>query len=371
MPSARVQSVLQRFESVKVLELRSPPPVASPAEARGDEPGFPLVETARDDALAALERGETHYTDVAGIAPLREGVAAMLATLGVSAASDAVVITAGEQEARFLAIHVFAQLDWEVLLPQIVHPGVRKTTGLARTRAHAYPVDPVTMEPDLAALRRALAGGRRALYVESPHRLTGRSLPRRQVEAIAEEAQRADAVVIWDAALAPWTFGTEYRYLAAIDGMAERTLILGRLWPATGVEGWHIGYLAGPPAWMARVRSLKQVIAICTCAPAQWGALGALRSRPWVPQEVRNLLLERRTQAARLLDGYVLPGDTASVLAVRLPDRVEAGQAPGSPARGEEFGAPGVVRYTVTPATAVIEAASALARVLSASGGKP
>ena len=65
-----------------------------------------LPERARAAALAALERGETHYTDRPGILPLREKVADWLEqryNVRVNPKTS-VVITCGDTEARFVAL---------------------------------------------------------------------------------------------------------------------------------------------------------------------------------------------------------------------------------------------------------------------------
>ena len=65
-----------------------------------------LPERARAAALAALERGETHYTDRPGILPLRERVADWLEHhYGVRVnPKTSIVITCGDTEARFVAL---------------------------------------------------------------------------------------------------------------------------------------------------------------------------------------------------------------------------------------------------------------------------
>src|SRR5919112_5859449 len=60
------------------------------------EPSFATPEHVRDGAREALARGETRYVPNAGIPPLREAIAAKLATHnGLDVASEQIVVTAG------------------------------------------------------------------------------------------------------------------------------------------------------------------------------------------------------------------------------------------------------------------------------------
>ncbi|MGQ0572290.1 MAG: hypothetical protein ACT4P5_22520, partial [Armatimonadota bacterium] len=116
----------------------------------------------------ALDRGETHYADVPGIAPLRATVADALRGWGLQVdPQDGLLITAGEQEARFLALQTVAQAGYRLALPSVVHPGARKAAALGRTTVDRFALDPDTMTPDLHDIRRVLAAGPAVLYLES------------------------------------------------------------------------------------------------------------------------------------------------------------------------------------------------------------
>lgn len=361
--SARVSQAVRRLEGNQSLQLEMPGPVASGRDLSGDHPIFELAPVARRAASDALEAGETHYADVPGIAPLREAVAGALAAHGLRVdAEEGLIIASGEQEARFLALHALAHMGYRVVLPSIVHPGACKAASLGQMTADRLALDALTMAPAIGDVTRVLATGKTALYFESPNRLTGKIIERTTVEALAEAVMRADAVVVWDATLASWVpDGTLPAPIGALPGMADRTITLGTLWSGAGVDGWLAAYLAGPPALFRRALSLKQIIAICTTTPAQWGVLGVLHAGTVALSERRALLQRIRTDAAGLLPSRILPGEAASVLAVRPATGADLSRLPARPVRGEPFGAAGVLRFTVTPTGDVVGAMRALA----------
>lgn len=365
--STRAHHVIERLRAIDALQLELPAPTAAGRDLSGDHPVFDLAPEVRANTRAALDRGETHYADVPGVAELRDEAARALRARGLNVnGADGLIITAGEQEARFLAIQMLAHLGYRVLLPEVVHPGARKAAALGRVDAGRFAVSSTTFMPDLSSVRGALAGGRAALYLESPNRLTGKVIDRGLLTAIAEEISRSGGVIIWDAALSPWVpDNVDYAMAGALQGMADHTVTIGGLWSGTGIEGWLAAYMAGPPSLLTQGKSLKQILAICTTTPAQWAALGALQTRETEHRVRRDLLLKHKRDALALLPSAVLPGEAASVIAIRLPGPVTLTGLPARPMPGEAFGAPGCLRFTVTPDGDVVGALRSLAGALS------
>ena len=86
-------------------------------DLRGDQPTSQLSEHAITTANNALQEGQTHYVDVPGIMPLREAIADALPS-GYN--PEGVLVTAGVQEARFLALQVLAEESSVLAVPSIV-----------------------------------------------------------------------------------------------------------------------------------------------------------------------------------------------------------------------------------------------------------
>jgi aspartate/methionine/tyrosine aminotransferase len=103
-------------------------------------------------AIAALDRGETHYTDRTGIAPLRAAVAARFGTLDDIAyePKGEILICGGGREALFVATQMLIEPGDEVLVaepaPAAYAEGVRLAGGV--------PIPMPTRAEDRFALRR-------------------------------------------------------------------------------------------------------------------------------------------------------------------------------------------------------------------------
>jgi aspartate/methionine/tyrosine aminotransferase len=193
-------------------------------------------------AFAALDAGETHYTDRPGILPLREhAVAQMGRRYGVEIGADAVTITCGAIEARFVAIK------------QLV-PSARKIVCVDSTPiVGAAALCGVAITTDISDPAIALAYLSAA---DDPARVT----------AIADAANAADWWVIWDMSRDQ---GGSF-HPAQHPNLASRTITIDE--PQT-MAGWRVGWMAGSKA-ANKLRAYKQSMTICTTSISQWAALG-------------------------------------------------------------------------------------------------
>ncbi len=189
---------------------------------------LPAPEAALIEAEKALDAGRTHYTDRPGILPLRQRVAAMFAAEGIAIDPDAITISCGVVEGRFVALKQLVPSGGRVASPQADLSGVCALLGLA-----------LTDDPAQADL----------IYAVGAAGLTA---------ALATNA--------------PWIV-CEYRrdeaYRLPTD-QAERVLFIGEFAQLTG---WRVGFMAGSKA-AGKLRAYKQSMTICTPSVSQWAATG-------------------------------------------------------------------------------------------------
>lgn len=359
MTSQTIAKILDEFAANDFLNAAAPPLMpASPGDLRVSYPASRPNQSAVKAASQALQSGQTHYVDVPGIGPLREALATYLSTsMGASYTMADILVTAGVQEARFLAIQKIGEEFESILVPEVVDPGVLRALGVRKLPVKRLVVDPETKLPRLEAIEEAIAGGGSLLYLESPSRLSGKAYDSDQVAALARLVRENDAAVIWDQGLAPWLASSAFNSLAAQENMSERVTVLGEAWPGAGLDSWFIGYIAAPPHWFEPMRSQKQIMAICTATASQYAALEAAQSYPELHLEQIRQLRQRQQSVRDIADKinvFALPSDIASFVALRmLPHKKEQAlaaltQADYQAADGANFGAPDVIRLTIT-----------------------
>ncbi|MBK8021181.1 MAG: aminotransferase class I/II-fold pyridoxal phosphate-dependent enzyme [Chloroflexi bacterium] len=369
MSSQTKLRLLQAHEANVSLRLTTPLSTERGAQdLSADDVPAPLDERMIATAAEALESGQTHYVDVPGIPALRQAIAAYLRErTAADYQQPNVVVTAGIQESRFLTIQMIGEAFDRIAIPAVAHPGVRKAIGVRPMQTDVMAVDAETQLPTVEAVRAAIESGARLLYLESPSRLTGAVYDAETVEVLAALARDSEATVIWDQGLAPWT--EKSVSLAAAPEMKDRAVLIGEAFPGTGLSSWFIAYIAAPEGLVPTMQSQKQIMAICTSTPAQYAALEASRLfGESQPRQLERLAAKRRRLAdlAKAVGCHVLPGAAATLLALRFspgekaPALARLKEAGYAVADGADFGAPDILRLTISHGNMAEQALRAL-----------
>lgn len=332
-------------------------------DLRGDQPAGELPEVARVAAEEALGGGQTHYVDVAGVGPLR-------AVLGdqLGRQPSGVLVTAGVQEARFLAIQILGDTRGPLAIPAVVHPGVRRVLGARGLRQISMGCAANDgFLPTLSAIREALKDGARLIYLESPSRLAGAAYTAVQVAAIVEMLEEHGGMAIWDQGLQPWSYPARCPSVLDVDPGLGHAVVLGEAYSGVGLDGWFVGYLASNEGTIATIETHKQIVSICTSTAAQFAAVGAAQVYPAVQRHQAQVMAETyenaleaaRARRFRLIDGHVSSllavsvGDTQAVLARLDEEGIQV-------VDGAEYGAPGVIRLATVDEPALLRAIAVL-----------
>jgi aspartate aminotransferase len=348
------------------------------------EPDFATpahVVTAVSQALASdPEIGR--YPPVAGIAPLRQAIAAELRRAhGLEVPLEQILVTSGAKQALFNCLLAAVDHGDEVvvLAPYWVsYPEIVKLAGGT----------PVVVEtsagerflPDPARVAAALSPRTRAILLNSPCNPTGAVLDRATLGAIARLAVERDLLLVCDDIYRAFLYdGASYTSVAGLaPEVAARTVIIDGVSKTYGMTGWRIGYAAGPAPLIAAMLTLQSQSTSSACRVAQVAATAALEG----PQDCVAAMLaaftERRAAMVRGLgqipglrflppqgafylfadvsahlgtttgDGTRIADDVA--LCNYLVERAQVAVVPGS-----GFGAPGHIRLSYTCALADIE----------------
>jgi arginine:pyruvate transaminase len=247
------------------------------------DPDFDTPPGIVQRAVAALEAGDTHYTDVIGRAELRAAVAQEHARCsGQAVGAEHVAILAGAQNALFAASLCIAERE---------HGRIRQVHGLGG--ATVVPVEcPAARGFHLDAQRiaRAITPRTRAICYASPNNPTGAVCSRAELEGVAALAREHDLWVVADEVYARVCFEAVHQSIAALPGMAERTITVSSVSKSYAMTGWRAGWMVAPPALIAHVQDL----AMCML----YGIPG------FVQQAVLEALTNGAADVARMRDAY-------------------------------------------------------------------
>lgn len=281
----------RRGEDVIVLSVGDPD-FATPA---------PIVRT----AIEALERGDTHYSDILGRPALREAIAREHnRRSGMNVGPENVIVASGAQNALFAtALCLFGPGD-EVIVPEPMYLTYPATIG-----ASGATLVPVAMpasgglRPDIAAIAAAVTPRTRAIALANPNNPTGMVLTREEADAIAAIAIRNDLWVISDEVYGTLVFDNEHITLAALPGMAERTVTVDSLSKSHAMTGWRVGWLVGPPDLIGHVANLDLCMLYGLPGFIQEAALTAVEDSAAVTEAMRAIYRRRRDLVVAGLEG--------------------------------------------------------------------
>jgi aspartate/methionine/tyrosine aminotransferase len=241
------------------------------------EPDMPTPPHVVEAGVRALRDGRTRYALAAGVPELRDAIASSLAARGVRASAENVVVTPGAKPALFLAALALIEPGDEVLCPDPGFPIYESVVRFAGGRPVYYPLDEARgFAPDVAAIAERATPRTRALILNVPHNPTGGVAAARDLEMLADLAQRHDWWVISDEVYGRIRFDGRPDSIAAIPGMAERTFIVDGFSKTYAMTGWRLGY-GVMPAWLAEpVTTLLINNVSCTATFVQYAGLAAL-----------------------------------------------------------------------------------------------
>ena len=273
-----------------------------------DIPTAGHIVAAMDGAIAD---GKTGYCANAGIAPLREALAAdVSAARGVTYGADDVSLQPGGKPV--IGKFLLAAMDPgdEVLYPDpgfpIYSSFIEFLGGVAVP--YGFVLDGDRYRLDVEQLERAITPNTRILILNDLHNPTAAECTPGELQRIAELALEHDLLVLSDEAYFDVRFGGTSSSIVSLPGMQERTVILYTFSKKYAMTGWRVGAAVGPRPIVDIITQLNVNVESCVNHFVQYGALAALTGDPAGPAEMMARLEGRRDAALRLLNA--MPGVT-------------------------------------------------------------
>lgn len=234
----------------------------------------PVAEAARQ----AIEDGHNIYTRLDGITVLREAIADKCASYNkFSVDPDTqVLVTSGATGALHAALMALLNPGDACLVFEPFY-------GYHVSTLRSLRVEPVVMRSlsDLEALSAESLRKVRALILNTPSNPSGKVYSERELEAVAAFALRHDLFVITDEIYEYFVYsGAQHRSIAALPGMAARTLTISGFSKTFSVTGWRLGYLTADPRWIPAISYFHDLTYVCAPAPLQHGAAAGLLQLP-------------------------------------------------------------------------------------------
>jgi len=257
------------------------------------DPDFPTPDVITRAAEAAMEAGDTGYTQSAGLPDLRDAVSAHYASAyGVVVNPEDIVVTQGTSPAMLLLFGALLDPGDEVIISDPCYPaypnyvsflgGVPVPVRVRAEEGFRFRIDEV---------RAAITARTKAIVINSPANPMGTVL---LPEDLADLAELAAETGVWIAS-------DEIYHGLQFDGPShsileytDRAFVLNGFSKAYAMTGWRLGYLIAPRAFVRAAEIIQQNFFLCANHFVQVAGTVALLHAQGDVARMRELYDERR-----------------------------------------------------------------------------
>jgi methionine aminotransferase len=227
-----------------------------------------------DAVCAAMRQGLNQYPPMAGVAPLREAVAAKIEAIHQRRydAATEITITAGATQAIITAILAVVRPGDEVIVLEPCYDSYVPNIELAGGTVVRVPLVPGTFRPDFDKIAAAMTGRTRAMLINSPHNPSATIWSREDMLRLQEMLAPTDVLLISDEVYEHMVYdGQEHQSASRFPGLAARAFIVSSFGKTYHVTGWKVGYVAAPAPLTAEFRKVHQFNVFTVNTPVQHG----------------------------------------------------------------------------------------------------
>ncbi len=277
------------------------------------EPDFDTPQFVKDAAIAAIQRGETKYTDVAGTMALRKAVAEKFRRdSGLDYKPEEIIVSTGGKQVIFNAMVATLNAGDEAIIPTpcwVSYPDIvaladGKPVFVACGQNNGFKL----RAEDLEA---AITPKTKWVFINNPCNPTGAAYSKEDLRAICDVLLRHPNV---------WVFTDDIYEKLAYDGfkpatvvevepkLRSRTITMNGCSKAYAMTGWRIGFAGAPVEMIKAMDKLQSQSTSNTSSISQAAALAALEGPQEFIGEMVAVYRQRRDLVVSMLNAA--PGIT-------------------------------------------------------------
>ncbi len=271
------------------------------------EPDFDTPEHIKDAAIAAIKRGDTKYTPVNGILPLRQAIAVKLKQrTGHAYDPGCITVGGGAKQIIFLALTATLDPGSEVIIPApywVSYPDM--VAGNDGTPVMVTCPQSQQFKITAAQVEAAITPKTRWLILNTPSNPTGIAYSGDELRAIAAVLVKHPHVgVLTDEIYDELWYepGAIASLVQVAPQLADRVLLVNGVSKTYAMTGWRIGYAAGPQPLIDAINVLQSQSSSCPSSISQQAALAALTGPQASVGEYAGAYARRRDLAIDLLN---------------------------------------------------------------------
>lgn len=271
------------------------------------EPDFDTPDNIKEAAIAAIRRGETKYTPVPGIVPLREAIAKKFKRENnLDYKPTQTIVGTGGKQILFNAFLATCNPGDEVVIPApfwVSYPDMVLIGGGTPVIVQTTLEKNFKLQPE--DLERAITPKTKWVLLNSPSNPSGAAYSRAEMKALTDVILRhPDVWVLTDDIYEHLVYG-DFQFCTPAEvepGLMDRTLTMNGVSKSYAMTGWRIGYAAGPDRLIKAMDMLQGQQTSGACSIAQWASVEALEGpQDFIPKS-RKVFEGRRDLVVSMLN---------------------------------------------------------------------
>ncbi len=270
------------------------------------EPDFDTPAHIKQAAIAAINQGETKYTDVAGTPALRKAVVEKFSRDGISYRPEEIIVSTGGKQVIFNAMLATVQAGDEVIIPTPCWVSYPDIVQLAEGQPVFLPCPQNNGFKMLAEdLEKAITPRTKWVFLNSPNNPTGAAYSAEELRPICDVLLRHPQL---------WVFSDDIYEKLVYDGfkaativqveprLKDRAVTMNGCSKAYAMTGWRIGFCGAPVELTQAMDKLQGQSTSNTSSISQAAAVAALNGPEDALHEMVKVYQQRRNMVVDMLN---------------------------------------------------------------------
>jgi aspartate aminotransferase len=270
------------------------------------EPDLPPAEHIIEATKQALDDGQTRYTHVGGIQPLREAVQSYYQNLdGLKYELNEIIVSSGAKQAIFNAMQALLNPGDEVIVISpywVSYPDIVRLAGGTPIIIETTEAQGFLLRPD--QLEAAITEKTKAIILNSPSNPTGACYSESDLQNLVTILEAHPKIVILaDDIYRRFSYASETAasLLSVAPQLQSRTLLIDGCSKTYAMTGFRIGWTLGPRNIISAMSRVQGQSTSSPASPSQFAALAAITGdQTWVKEMVSTFDLRRKYVLGRL-----------------------------------------------------------------------
>lgn len=226
------------------------------------EPDLPGPASVMDEAVHAMKRGRTRYSNGQGEPEALIAIAAHLTRRsGITVSPENIQYTAGTQNGLFTALLTLVESGDEVLVPDPYYATYESIVASSGATFVAVPTTPESgFHVTAKDIEAAITPRTRVLLLNTPSNPTGAVLSESEIDAIGAVCEKHDLWIVCDEVYADLSFGNTFCSPFDREHLRHRTLAVASISKSHALPGFRAGWIAAPTDVRNRLTSVAEAM---------------------------------------------------------------------------------------------------------------